>query len=52
MLSRAVNYATLSLALTVFVLVTILPTWLAPIVALSVLMVGGWLIEHFFLGRK
>lgn len=52
-MTRAVNYATLALALTVFVLVDVLPLWLAPIVALSTLLLGGWLIERIFLrGRE
>jgi hypothetical protein len=48
-MSRTANYATLGLAGLVFVLATIVPLWLAPIVALAVLLVGGALLEAWFL---
>lgn len=49
MVSRAANYATLGLAVLTFVVVVAVPLWLAPLVALAVLLVGGALIESWFL---
>ena len=49
MVSRTVNYATLGLAGLTFITAIAVPLWLAPIVALALLLVGGALLESWFL---